>query len=93
MPNCPECREEIDYLVNETTETQEYHFYIDSKGLPQYDLVEMEGAGDRGNSPFMCPLCGTLLFDNEQDAIKFFFGICQKSVISWFGSPQRSSSP
>jgi len=75
VPKCPKCSAEIDHLKNTTTEQQTYDFYPNEvTGGPYYELQDTEGAGDRHDSPFSCPVCGEELFHDETPALAFLRG-------------------
>jgi len=74
---CPKCGEEINLLENRTKTEKGYYFRLDGKGHP--DWIDME----LGNSYdplfplreiYMCPKCKEILFEDNDEAIKFLKG-------------------
>lgn len=68
---CPKCGKEIDELVHWQTCEVKYRFYLDENGEEYYEQTNIAG----GDEPeYDCPLCGSKLFTDEQDAAKFLKG-------------------
>jgi len=79
---CPNCGEEIPYLINEyIEEVMVYEVIPDTNGKILYFRVGSKPVSDSmsiTNIPeinlFYCPECKALLFDNEEDAEAFLRG-------------------
>jgi len=65
MPKCPKCGKEIDYLTNFVIE--EYKLTIDENGNGYHELVDCD-------DDYQCPECATILFRDEEKAVKFLKG-------------------
>jgi len=79
MLKCPECGQEIEYLINEyVEEVAVCRVYPDENhGVFYFDLepVDAENSISRPNIDlYYCPKCKALLFDNEEDAKAFLRG-------------------
>ncbi|MEM2463567.1 MAG: hypothetical protein QXY07_02665 [Candidatus Bathyarchaeia archaeon] len=67
MPKCPNCGRKIDWLINLVCENiEKYIFKFDERGEPQYDYID-----GWGWSNYICPMCGELLFTDDEKAMKF----------------------
>jgi predicted RNA-binding Zn-ribbon protein involved in translation (DUF1610 family) len=65
---CPECGDEIYYLINRQSGTEDYEMYPDGK----YKTIDFTYDGDYNF--WLCPDCYEELFNNEEDAIAFLNG-------------------
>jgi hypothetical protein len=68
MPRCPECGEEITYLINVCEEIVESIFELDSLGEADYDHVD-SWLGEMNE--YRCPICYEVLFNSEEEAVEF----------------------
>jgi len=64
MPKCPECGEEIEYLLNYAT--VQYIFEVNEDGEPEYIHNDVAEEGT-----YHCPVCLKPLFTTEKEAIEF----------------------
>lgn len=67
MVKCPSCNEEIEDL-NVSTDVVTFANF-DGKDY------QIENHEDWNNLEYHCPKCDKLLFDNEDDSIKFLEGV------------------
>ena len=67
MPKCPECKEEIDYLV---FREQVVAYYIFRGELASYELEELVPSRI-DKREYLCPRCDSVLFEYEEDALYF----------------------
>jgi len=72
-PRCPECGEELRYLVHESTEVVVYEFRVDYNGDVDYYEDDRYPLSSEDNGYF-CPYCHSKLFRDEEDAKKFLMG-------------------
>lgn len=64
--HCPKCGAEIDYLNKYVRAEMRYQFYGKDE-----EMYEDTCADDTAQLDFECPMCGDLLFHDEEQVIKF----------------------
>jgi len=74
MPKCPNCGEEINYLLNRAT--ADFIVEIDEDEKPKYDLI---GIWDDGT--YRCPECNEIIFETYTDAVEFLKEKPEKPII------------
>ena len=71
MPKCPNCGAEINYLINWSEAEEKFIFRVTEKGKPDYEYVDTI---QKDRNDYECPKCNTVLFKDEDEAIKFLRG-------------------
>ena len=71
MPKCPNCGAEIDHLINWSEAEEKYIFRVSEEGEPDYEYVD---SIPKGKNDYECPKCNTVLFRDEEEAVKFLRG-------------------
>jgi len=70
---CPECGEKIDHLILYETHQQRKKFYVTDKGLPDIWVFDKQVYLD-DEDEYECPACREMLFQVEEDAVRFLKG-------------------
>ena len=78
MSLCPKCNEEIDNLNSYLKGEEKSKFYPDDNGEAEYQWQDFI---DGDNIDFECPNCGQVLFQDEEEALKFLIKGTQKEVV------------
>ena len=69
MPKCPKCGKEIDHL---RSFLPIYDLTVDENGKKHYEFIEDSPVAIKEH--YTCPECRTVLFTDEEEAVKFLRG-------------------
>ena len=73
MPRCPKCGKEIDHLRDFSAIWQEYNLTVDKDGVMHYEFIDASLPVDIDDE-YQCPECSEVLFNDEEEAVKFLKG-------------------
>jgi len=76
MVNCPNCKEEIDYLLSQEETISSYRATLNKSGELDYSgkAERIEPNLMAGESCFICPECEEIIAENAEEAIKLLKG-------------------
>ncbi len=78
MPICPNCRKDIDYLVQEAREITHTKVSLQGDGTLQYDYEGSESEADETSAEFICPECRFSVADTVDIAESILKGKTKK---------------